>query len=234
MKKVLLIPDSFKGTMSSEKICSIMEKAIRPYYPEAEILSIPVADGGEGSVDAFLSAMGGRKITVPVKGPYFEEVEGFYGIVDGNVAIIEMAACAGLPMVGDNKHPDKTTTYGVGQLIVHAAKNGCKKIIVGLGGSATNDGGAGAAAAAGVKFYKKNGEEFIPTGGTLGEIDKIDLSGKDPALSAVPIITMCDIDNPLYGKTGAAYVFGPQKGADENMVEFLDSQDVYKRQKREL
>lgn len=224
MKKVLLIPDSFKGTMSSEKICSIMEKAIRPYYPEAEILSIPVADGGEGSVDAFLSAMGGRKITVPVKGPYFEEVEGFYGIVDGNVAIIEMAACAGLPMVGDNKHPDKTTTYGVGQLIVHAAKNGCKKIIVGLGGSATNDGGAGAAAAAGVKFYKKNGEEFIPTGGTLGEIDKIDLSGKDPALSAVPIITMCDIDNPLYGKTGAAYVFGPQKGADENMVEFLDSQ----------
>lgn len=224
MKKVLLIPDSFKGTMSSEKICSIMEKAIRPYYPEAEILSIPVADGGEGSVDAFLSAMGGRKITVPVKGPYFEEVEGFYGIVDGNVAIIEMAACAGLPMVGDNKHPDKTTTYGVGQLIVHAAKNGCKKIIVGLGGSATNDGGAGAAAAAGVKFYKKNGEEFIPTGGTLGEIDKIDLSGKEPALSAVPIITMCDIDNPLYGKTGAAYVFGPQKGADENMVEFLDSQ----------
>lgn len=153
MKKVLLIPDSFKGTMSSAEICSIMEERIRAYYPDAEVLSIPVADGGEGTVDSFLTAMGGEKVTVTVKGPYMEDMEAFYGLVDGgDTAVIEMAACAGLPLVGENRHAEKTTTYGVGQLMAHAAKRGCKKMIVGLGGSATNDLGTGAAAAAGVRF----------------------------------------------------------------------------------
>lgn len=223
MKKILLIPDSFKGTMSSGEICNIMENSIRKTFPSAEIISIPVADGGEGSVDAFLSAVGGEKKFVTVKGPYFEDMEAFYGVIhDGNTAIIEMAACAGLPLVGDNKDPRKTTTYGVGQLVSAALKSGCKKIIMGLGGSATNDAGTGMAVALGVKFINKNGEEFTPVGGTLKEIAHIDISGVDEALRSVEFVTMCDIDNPLYGTTGAAYIFGPQKGATPEIVTELD------------
>ncbi len=224
MKKFILIPDSFKGTMSSEQICSIMEKAILKHYPDAQVISLPVADGGEGSVDSFLSAMGGDKIKLEVTGPYFEKMEGFYGIVDGDTAVVEMAACAGLPLVGDNRNPATTTTFGVGELILDAAKKGCKKIVVGLGGSATNDGGVGAAAAIGVKFFDENGKEFVPTGGTLANIKSIDISSRSPLLDGIEIITMCDIDNPLLGEHGAAHVFGPQKGADEKMVLFLDEQ----------
>jgi len=222
MKKVLLIPDSFKGTMSSCEICEIMKASILKYYPEADVISIPVADGGEGSVDAFLTAMGGKKVFLTVKGPYFEDIESFYGLLPDNTAIVEMASAAGLPLVGENKHPDKTTTYGVGQLIEHAAKSGCKKIIVGLGGSATNDGGTGAAAALGVRFLDSNGSSFVPVGGTLKDIASIDTSGLCSALAGVEIITMCDIDNPLCGPEGASAVFGPQKGADERLVNILD------------
>jgi glycerate kinase len=225
MKKILLVPDSFKGTMSSLEICAIMEERIRAYYPEAEIIKIPVADGGEGSVDSFLAACGGEKVTVDARGPYFEETRSFYGLLDGGkTAVIEMAACAGLPLAWGRLNPGKTTTYGVGLLMRDAARRGCKKIIVGLGGSATNDFGAGAAAAAGVRFFDGEGREFTPVGGTLSKIARIDRSGLDAALGAVEIVTMCDIDNPLYGENGAAYVFAPQKGADAGMVEFLDGQ----------
>lgn len=225
MKKVILIPDSFKGTMSSSEICGIMAEAVRAYYPGAQVVSIPVADGGEGSVDAFLSAVGGERVSVPVKGPYMEEMEGYYGLLDdGATAVIEMAACAGLPLVGENRRAEKTTTYGVGQLMAHAAGRGCKKMVVGLGGSATNDFGAGAAAALGVQFLDENGEPFIPVGESLSRVAKIDMSGLLPALKDIEIITMCDIDNPLCGKSGAAYIFGPQKGADPAMVEYLNGQ----------
>lgn len=225
MKKVILMPDSFKGTMSSSEICGIMEKAVRAYYPDAEVVPIPVADGGEGSVDAFLAAVGGERVTVPVRGPYMEEMEGYYGLLDGgSTAVIEMAACAGLPLVGENRHAEKTTTYGVGQLMAHAAGRGCKKMIVGLGGSATNDFGAGAAAALGVRFLDEAGEEFVPVGENLARVAKIDMSGLLPALRGIEVITMCDIDNPLCGKNGAAHIFGPQKGADPAMVEYLDGQ----------
>jgi glycerate kinase len=225
MKKILLVPDSFKGTMSSLEICAIMEERIRAYYPEAEIIKIPVADGGEGSVDSFLTACGGEKLTVAASGPYFEEMQSFYGLLDGGkTAVIEMAACAGLPLAWGRLNPGKTTTYGVGLLMRDAARRGCKKIIVGLGGSATNDFGAGAAAAAGVRFFDGEGREFTPVGGTLSKIARIDRSGLDAALGAVEIVTMCDIDNPLYGENGAAYVFAPQKGADAEMVKFLDGQ----------
>lgn len=225
MKKVILIPDSFKGTMSSKEICNIMEEHIKDHYPTTEIVSIPVADGGEGTVDSFLAAKGGEKITVKVKGPYMEDMESFYGLIDGgDTAIIEMAACAGLPIVGKYLRAEKTTTYGVGQLIVHAAQSGCKKIIVGLGGSATNDLGVGAAVAAGIRFIDKNGVEFVPVGENLSNIVDIDTRGMLPVLKDLEIITMCDIDNPLYGKTGAAYVFAPQKGADSKMVQYLDNQ----------
>ena len=225
MKKVILMPDSFKGTMSSSEICGIMEKAVRAYYPDAEVVPIPVADGGEGSVDAFLAAVGGERVTVPVRGPYMEEMEGYYGLLDGgSTAVIEMAACAGLPLVGENRHAEKTTTYGVGQLMAHAAGRGCKKMIVGLGGSATNDFGAGAAAALGFRLLDEAGEEFVPVGENLARVAKIDMSGLLPALRGIEVITMCDIDNPLCGKNGAAHIFGPQKGADPAMVEYLDGQ----------
>lgn len=224
MKKIVLIPDSFKGTMSSAKICGIMEKAIHAYYPDAEVLPVPVADGGEGSVDAFLTAVDGEKRTTAVKGPYFEDMEAFYGVIDGGkTAIIEMAACAGLPLVGDNRNPLRTTTYGVGQLIEHALKSGCDKIILGLGGSATNEAGCGAAAALGVRFLNGGGEEFVPVGGTLSDIARVDMSSLSPSLQKAEIITMCDIDNPLYGENGAAYIFGPQKGASAEMVRELDA-----------
>ena len=223
MRKIVLIPDSFKGTITSAGVCSVMADAIRARYPRCTVLSVPVADGGEGSVDAFLTALGGERITVPVSGPFFEKTEAFYGLIDGGkTAVIEMAAAAGLPKVAGREDPRKTTTYGVGELILTAARRGVKKIIVGLGGSCTNDGGCGAAAAAGVRFLNRAGRPFVPTGGTLCEIDRIDVSERSPLLSDVEIVTMCDIDNPMYGERGAAYVFAPQKGADPDTVRHLD------------
>ena len=187
------------------------------------MVSIPVADGGEGSVDAFLTALGGEKVFVEAANPYFEPMQAFYGLIDGGrTAVIEMAACAGLPLVADRKDPTRTTTYGVGQLILDAVGRGVKRIVVGLGGSATTDAGCGAAAAIGVKFYNAAGAVFVPVGGTLKDVVKIDLGDSQEKLRGVEIVTMCDIDNPMYGPHGAAYVFGPQKGADAEMVKFLD------------
>lgn len=226
MKKVILVPDSFKGTMSSIEICRCMEEAILRHFPDCKVLSFPVADGGEGTVACFLAAMGGESISIPVSGPFFGEMQASYGILPGGeTAVVEMAACAGLPLADSlpqGKNPVDSTTFGVGQMIRDAAKRGCKTIIVGLGGSCTNDGGTGAAAAAGVIFRNRAGDSFVPTGGTLSEIASIDTSGLDPALHGCKIITMCDIDNPLWGETGAAYIFAPQKGADPETVKFLD------------
>ena len=222
MHKYVLIPDSFKGTLSSREVCQIVAEAIRSQEPEAEICAIPVADGGEGTVDAFLSAVGGQQVPVACTGPYGEAITACYGLLPDGSAVVEMAAAAGLPMVGENRDPEKATTYGVGQLIRHAAHHGAKRLVLALGGSATNDGGCGAAAAVGVKFYDKDGKEFVPTGGTTADICKIDLSGKAEILNKVEIVTMCDIDNPMYGPTGASHIFGPQKGADEAMVLELD------------
>ena len=222
MRKYVLIPDSFKGTLSSREVCQIVAEAIRSQEPEAEICAIPVADGGEGTVDAFLSAVGGQQVPVACTGPYGEAITACYGLLPDGSAVVEMAAAAGLPMVGENRDPEKTTTYGVGQLIRHAAHHGAKRLVLALGGSATNDGGCGAAAAVGVKFYRATGESFVPVGGTLKDIHRIDTSGMDPAVRSIPILTMCDIDNPLCGPTGASAVFGPQKGADAAMVRRLD------------
>jgi len=222
MKKIILIPDSFKGTMSSIEVCSVMEQTIHHHCPAAKVVCVPVADGGEGTVDAFLQAVGGEKIPVRVQGPFFEEVEAFYGWLPGDVAVIEMAAAAGLPLVGDCRQVEKATTYGVGEIMQHALLHGCKKIVIGLGGSATNDGGCGAAAALGAVFKNRAGEEFVPTGATLQQIVSIDLSAVKKKLENVECVTMCDIDNPLCGVQGAAAVFGPQKGADAAMVDLLD------------
>ena len=224
MKKAVIIPDSFKGTVPSEKICEIISDKIHMFFPACETVSIPVADGGEGSVDCFLNAVGGEKKYKEVTGPFGEKVDAFYGILnDGKTAVIEMAACAGLPLAADRLDPEKTTTYGAGELILDAAESGCTKIIMCLGGSCTNDLGCGMAAAVGVKFFNEKGESFVPTGGTLCDIKSVDISSKSDKLSVIEFVTMCDIDNPLYGVSGAAYVFAPQKGADAEAVKRLDS-----------
>ena len=209
--------------MRSERICEIMAEELHKVFPQAEAVSVPVADGGEGSVDAFLTALGGERVPIRVRGPLGEEMEAVYGILPGGVAVVETAACAGLPLVPEEKRdPGRTTTFGVGQMMCDAAARGCTKIIVGLGGSATNDAGAGAAAAAGVVFRDAAGEAFVPTGATLGRVASIDCSGLDRALREIPVVAMCDVDNPLYGENGAAAVFGPQKGAGPAQVQALD------------
>ena len=224
MKKIILIPDSFKGTMSSTEICDIMSSSIKNHHPDVEIVKIPVADGGEGTVDAFLSSVGGEKVFVEVNDPYFNKINAYYGMLsEEKTAIIEMATAAGLPLVGDNMHAEKTTTFGVGEIINDAINKGVTKLIIALGGSATNEGGCGAAAALGVKFYNNKKESFVPVGETLIEIENIDLSEINPKLSSMEIIVMCDIDNPLCGENGASAIFGPQKGADKNMVKQLDA-----------
>ena len=222
--KYILIPDSFKGTMSSIKICQIMEESIRRFQPHAQILSIPVADGGEGTVDCFLTAIKGERSRLSVCGPYPDEpITAEYALLEeGKIAVLETASCAGLPLVTDRANPGRTTTYGLGEQIQHALSSGAQKLIVGLGGSATNDGGCGAAAAVGVRFYNAEGQIFIPTGITLSEIASIDCSRVSPLLRETEIVAMCDIDNPMYGENGAAHVFAPQKGADEAMVHLLD------------
>lgn len=223
MAKYVLIPDSFKGTLSSEDICRIASEEILRLEPEAEICAIPVADGGEGTVDAFLAAVGGTRAEVPCTGPCGQEVMGFYGLLPDGTAVVEMAAAAGLPLAGACRDPEKTTTYGVGQLMAHALSRGAKRLVLGLGGSATNDGGCGAAAALGAEFLDEEGRAFVPTGGTLTQIAHIRMKGLRETLAGAEVTVMCDIDNPLCGPAGAAAVFGPQKGADAVMVARMDA-----------
>lgn len=227
MKKVIIIPDSFKGTLSAKQICRILKEKVHQQFPACEVVTVPVADGGEGSVDCFLEALGGRKETVQVHGPYMELMEAEYGILSDGTAVVEMASCAGLPLVEDRKNPKKTTTYGVGELILAAAKAGSKRIITGLDGSCTNDGGCGMAAALGIRFYDAQDREFVPTGGTLKEIRRIDMSRREKLLDQIELLAMCDITNPLTGPEGAAHVFSPQKGADEGMIQELEAGMVH-------
>ena len=221
-KKYLIMPDSFKGTMDSIEVCEIMKSAVLEKKPGAEVVTVPVADGGEGTVDCFLSAFGGKKKTVTVTGPYGKKVQAAYGIT-GDTAIIEMAAASGFALTDNGmRDPSAATTFGVGELVRDAVESGCRRIILGLGGSCSNDGGAGMAAALGTVFYDEAGRSFVPAGRNLDRISRIDKTASDRLLGNVAIEAMCDIDNPLYGPRGAAYVFAPQKGADEAMVRVLD------------
>ena len=222
MKKCVVVSDSFKGTVSSREICEIAQRVIPRHFPACEVVCIPVADGGEGTVDCFIQAMGAQRVGVTVTNALGEKSTAAYARL-GELAIIEMAAAAGLPQVGALRCPGTATTYGVGELIAHAAHSGCRKILLGLGGSATNDGGCGCAAALGVRFYDADGQSFVPVGDTLGRIARIDTAKADELLRSVEITVMCDVTNPLYGPTGAAYVFAPQKGADAEKVKSLDA-----------
>lgn len=218
---IVIAPDSYKGTMSATEVCEIIKTEFLKINADEQVECFPIADGGEGTVDAMLFN-GGEKVLVKVKGPLFEDADSFYGILPDKTAVIEMAAASGLPMVGKQKNPMRTTTFGTGQMIRSALDNGCKKILVGIGGSATNDGGIGCAAALGVKFLDENGNSVPLNGSGLSQIAKIDFSGTDKRLEGVDIEVLCDVVSPLYGETGAAYVFAPQKGADSAMVQVLD------------
>ena len=222
MKKCVVVSDSFKGTVSSREICEIAQRVIPRHFPACEVVCIPVADGGEGTVDCFIQAMGAQRVEVTVTNALGEKSAAAYARL-GELAIIEMAAAAGLPQVGALRCPGTATTYGVGELIAHAVDSGCKRILLGLGGSATNDGGCGCAAALGVGFLDADGQSFVPVGDTLGRIARIDTAKADELLRSVEITVMCDVTNPLYGPTGAAYVFAPQKGADAEKVKSLDA-----------
>ena len=226
MKKIILIPDSFKGTLSAAEFCHISSDVLKKHFPATEIISLPLADGGEGTTDCFLTMDGYTKVTATVKNAFMEDITGYYA-VKGNTAVMEMAMCASLPSAKGRENPATTTTYGVGQLICHAVENGAKKIILGLGGSCTNDAGTGMAAALGVQFFDKDGNSFIPTGATLDKITAFNTEKADILLKDIEITAMCDIDNPLFGKNGAAYIFAPQKGADSEMVAVLDEKLKY-------
>lgn len=222
-KKIIIIPDSFKGTMSSLEVCQIIKEELSKCLGEDIILTIPVADGGEGTVDSYINFTGASRIKTLTVGPYMEQITTEYA-VNGTIAVIETASVAGYNLSHHIASPLDTTTYGLGLIIKDAIQRGCIKIILGLGGSCSNDGGAGLAAAMGTRFIDKNGKSFIPVGKTLEHIDTIDISETRKLLEGVEIIGMCDVSNPLYGANGAAMVFAPQKGASPQEALFLDEQ----------
>ncbi len=225
--KIILAPDSFKGSLTAAEAAEAMAGGVKRVRPEAETVLMPLADGGEGTVAALILATGGREACVSVIGPLGEPVTAVYGLLGSeDTAVIEMAAAAGLPLVpADKRDPRRTTTYGVGELLRHAAEAGAKNIILGLGGSATNDGGAGAMQALGARFLDVNGESLPEplTGGDLLRLSHIDLSHWDARLGDIEILIASDVTNPLLGPNGASAVYGPQKGADAAIVAELDA-----------
>nr|WP_018962564.1 glycerate kinase [Coprothermobacter platensis] len=224
MMNVLIAPDSFKGSLSSKQVCEAVEEGLLKASKETfVVLKVPIADGGEGTVDAFLSAMGGELVKITVTGPLGDPVSSFYGILPDGTAVIEMAAASGLNLVPPSKrNPLLTTTYGTGELIKHALDRGCMRFIIGIGGSATNDAGAGMLEALGIRFLDKEGKDVPSCGGELYRVESIVMSNMDPRLRSATFTVACDVDNPLCGENGASAVYGPQKGADEEMVTLLD------------
>ena len=222
-KRIVIAPDSFKGTMTAIEVCRIIRKAFLQVDSALEICCLPMADGGEGTVDAFLSALGGERKTVRVHGPLFAMHNASFGILKDGTAILEMAAAAGLPLAGKDANPMYTTTFGVGELIRAALDAGCRKIRVGAGGSATTDGGIGCLTALGARFTDKTGEEVPPMGCGLRRVACINLDGLDERLREADVTVLCDVKSPLYGAQGAAFVFAPQKGALPKQVQTLDN-----------
>ncbi len=221
--KLLFASDSFKGSLSSEKTVALLAQAAETVFGACETSGVPVADGGEGTVDAVIQAENGRKITVPVHGPLMEEIRAEYGIFGDNKAVIEMASASGLPLVpAEKRDPRNTTTYGTGELILDALEKGYRDISIAIGGSATNDGGMGCARALGIRFLDADGRELEGFGRDLIHVDRIDVSGLDKRLEDAAITVMCDVTNPLCGKDGATYTFGKQKGATPEIQKELE------------
>ncbi|MFO7814124.1 MAG: glycerate kinase [Halanaerobiales bacterium] len=222
--KILLAPDSFKDSLTALEVCESIEKGIKNYKSDILVKSLPMADGGEGTVRSLVDATGGKIIKKVVTGPLGKDVKAFYGILgDKKTGVIEMASASGLPLVPqDKRNPSRTTTFGTGELIKATLEHNIEKLIIGIGGSATTDGGVGMAQALGVEFLDKNNKEIGFGGENLKHIDQIKMDNLDQRIKELEILVACDVDNPLYGKKGAAYVYSPQKGADERMVEKLD------------
>lgn len=216
---ILICPDSFKGTLTSIQVCNLIESAIKEKSPDCNITKLPVADGGEGLCEALYSSVGGEKIQVKTKNPFNADMIAEYVALNNETAVIEMAACAGLPLAGNRANPLYTTTYGVGLMIKDAYERGFKNILLGLGGSATNDCGIGMANALGFDFLDAKGNGIDPIGKNLINIEKILLPKERLKIN---ITAACDVKNPLYGENGAAYVFAPQKGASKDDVILLD------------
>jgi glycerate kinase len=223
--RVVVAPDSFKGSVSALGVANAMERGILDIFPDAQVSKVPIADGGEGTVAALVTATGGQMVYEEVSGPLGEPVKAHWGILgDGETAVIEMAAASGLPLVPkDKRDPRVTTTYGTGQLMKAVLDKGIRKIIIGIGGSATNDGGTGMAKALGVRFLAVDGSELPLGGAALARVAKVDLSGLDQRVKDAVIMVACDVDNPLCGPRGASAVYGPQKGATPEMVSELDA-----------
>lgn len=220
--KIILAPDSFKGTLSSVNVCDIIGGVLKEKYPEAEIIRIPIADGGEGTSEAYLHIFGGEMIAVKAESPLGHTIDASYALLSDKTAVIETAAASGISIEKEN-NALKASTYGTGQLVLDALGKGAKRIILGLGGSATTDGGTGFLSALGVRFLKSDGSVIAKGADELAHIATIDLSGLDERLQSTPLTVLCDVKNPLYGETGAAFVFAPQKGANEEQVKKLDS-----------
>jgi glycerate kinase len=223
--RVVVAPDSYKGSITALGVAEAIERGVKSVFPDAAVEKVPIADGGEGTVDALVVATKGRIEERTVRGPLGEPVRARWGILgDGETAVIEMAAASGLPLVPkERRDPRVTTTHGTGELVRAALDAGAAKIVVGIGGSATNDGGTGFARALGARFLDADGRDLPEGGAALARLARIDLAGLDPRLAAAQMVVACDVDNPLTGPRGASAVYGPQKGATPEMVKELDA-----------
>ncbi|WP_319242830.1 glycerate kinase [uncultured Propionivibrio sp.] len=223
--RIVVAPDSYKGSVSALDVANAMARGIQKVFPDAEVCKVPIADGGEGTVEALVTATAGQLKTSEVTGPLGSRLPAQWGVLgDGRTAVIEMAAASGLPLVApEMRNPLITTTLGTGELISAALDAGLRRIIIGIGGSATNDGGVGMARALGAHFLDAQGQELAEGGAALAQLAKIDLSGFDPRLQETDLIVACDVDNPLCGPCGASAVFGPQKGATPALIARLDA-----------
>ncbi len=223
--KIIIAPDSFKESLTAMQVAEAIEQGFSEIFPQAEYIKLPMADGGEGTVESMVAATSGELVNVEVTGPLGAPVKAFYGWMgDGETAVIEMAAASGLHLVApEQRNPLITTSYGTGELILAALNHGARKIILGIGGSATNDGGAGMMQALGVQLRDQQGKALTVGGAALAQLVDIDLSQLDDRLAQTDILVACDVDNPLCGAKGASAVFGPQKGATPERVQQLDA-----------
>ena len=226
MKKMIVAPDSFKGSLDATQVCEIISAVASKYFPDTEIIQLPISDGGEGLVDALLSGCGGEKIWVTVHDPLGREVRSFYGLLKDGRAVIEMAAASGLPMLAPPERDIlKASTFGTGELIKHALESGARECIIGLGGSATHDGGAGAAAPLGIRYLDGDGH-LILSGGELHRLETIDTAQLIPRFKETRFTIASDVTNPLYGPSGAAAIFALQKGASQEQLPVLEAGSI--------
>ena len=224
MRKIVIASDSFKGSISAAEVAACGERAVHRLFPDCKVVQLPVADGGEGTVETLTAALGGQSVATVVHDPLGHLITAQYGLITKEkTAIIEMATASGLPLLQpEERNPWLTSTYGTGELIRDALERGCRKFLIAIGGSATNDGGMGLLQALGFRFLNAEGHELPGCGGSLSRIAQIDTSGALTALTECQFTVACDVTNPFYGREGAAYVFAPQKGVDAEMVEALD------------